>query len=273
MTRTRWLIVCGLLLGGVSAGCQPPEKNYRNLVITGSTGMEPLIIEIGKRFEGEHPDVHVDVQGGGSPRGVSDARKGLADIGMVARALNPDEAGLYAIPIARDGVCFIVHRTNLVKTLTDDQIVRMYTRTVSNWKQVEGPDLPITLVHMAEKRDILELFLDHFKLRTTQIRADAIVQDSDQAIQAVTTRPGAIAYVSCSRGEAIGENVPVRVLPSAGITPTKEHVRDGTYPLSRPLNLVTRDAPKGLTGEFIDYARSDAVAGLIEKYHFVRLSK
>ncbi len=245
----------------------------RNLVLTGSTAMMPLVREIGTRFEAAHPDVHVDVQADGSTRGVADTRLGLADIGMVARALKPDESSLHATPIARDGVCFIVHRTNPVKMLTDDQIVGMYTRSVPNWKKVGGADLPITLVNMVDGRALLDLFLDHFKLKSTQIRADAIVKDSDQGIESVSSRPGAIAYVSCSRAEAVGENIPIRVLPSGGITPTTAHVRDGTYPLSRPLNLVTRDAPKGLAQEFIDFASSDAVADLIEKYHYVRLEK
>ena len=271
MTRTRWLLIGGLLLSGMSAGCRPAVRNVRNLVLTGSGGMTPLLREIGQRFESSHADVHVDVQAVGSTRGVTDARQGLADIGMVARLLKPNESSLHATPIARDGVCFLVHRTNPVAKLTDEQIVRMYTRGVTNWKVLGGADLPITLVHMKENNALLELFLDHFKLRSTQIRADALVSDSEQGIQAVTERPGAIGYVSCSRAQSIGENVPVRVLPSEGIEPTPANVRDGTYPLSRPLNLVTREEPRGLTKEFIDFARSNAVVDLIEKYHFVTL--
>jgi phosphate transport system substrate-binding protein len=245
----------------------------RNLVLTGSGGMAPMMLEMGKRFEAAHPDVRVDVQSGGSTRGVTDARQGLADVGMVARDLKPDETSLHATPIARDGVCIIVHGTNTVKTLTDDQIVRMYTRSVANWKQVGGPDLPITLVHMEDGRALLELFLDYFKLKSTQVRADALVKDSEQAIQAVIGRPGAIAYVSCGQIEAAGPSIPIRVLPFGGKMPTTDAVRDGTYPLSRPLNLVTRDTSDGLAKEFIDFARSNTVTDLIQKYHFVPLEK
>ncbi|HEY7159124.1 MAG TPA: phosphate ABC transporter substrate-binding protein [Gemmataceae bacterium] len=273
MTRMRCLIVCGLLLASGGPGCRPPERNVRNLVLTGSPGMTPLLREIGKRFEESHADVHVDVQTRGSTTGAVDARQGLADIGMVARVLKPDESTLHAIPIARDGVCFVVHRSNPVASLRDDQIVNMYTRGVSNWKEVGGPDRPITLIHMADGGSIAELFLDHLKLKSTQIRADAIVQSSEQGVQAVAERPGAIGYVSCSHVKGVGEKVPIRTLPSGGIEPTAEHVHDGTYPLSRPLNLVTRDEPKGLAKEFIDFARSNAAVDLIEKYHYVPLEK
>jgi phosphate transport system substrate-binding protein len=273
MMPTRWLLVCGVLVGCTCAGCRPPEQKVRNLVLTGSSGMLPLLRDIGKRFESEHAGVRVDVQASGSTRGVSDVRQGLADIGMVARTLKPDEAMLHATPIALDAVCIIVNRANPVQALSDDQIVRMYTRGVSNWKEVGGPDLPIVLVHMTDGRALLDLFLDHFKLRSTQIRADALIQDSEQGLQAVASRPGAIAYVSCSRAEAAGENMPIHRLPSGDITPTTEHVREGTYPLSRPLQLVTREIPKGLAAEFIDFARSNAVLDLIQEHHFVSLEK
>lgn len=273
MRRLRDWTVCGLLLASACAGCQPPERKVRNLVVTGSTGMAPLLRDIGKRFEESHADVRVDVQADGSAHGISDTRQGLADIGMVARSLKPEEATLHAVPIARDAVCIIVHRSNPIKGLSDEQIVRLYTRGASNWKEVGGVDLPIVLIHMADGRALLELFLDHFKLRSTQIRADAVIADSEQGVQAVASRPGAIAYVSCSQAAAVGENIPIRMLPSGGIPWSTEHVRDGTYPLSRPLQLVTRDKPKGLTGEFIDFARSNAVLDLIQKYHFVTLEK
>jgi len=105
MTRTQWSMACGLLLASVCSGCRPPERNVRNLVLTGSGGMAPMLLEMGKRFQESHPDVRVDVQGGGSTRGVNDTRQGLADIGMVARDLKPDETSLHAMPIARDGMC------------------------------------------------------------------------------------------------------------------------------------------------------------------------
>jgi phosphate transport system substrate-binding protein len=273
MTPTRWFVTSGFLLAGLCAGCRPREQNLRNLVLTGSSGMVPLLRDIGKRFESDHPGVRVDVQGSTSTRGITDTRQGLADIGMVARSLKPDEAILNATPIALDAMCIVVNRTNPVESLTDDQIVKIYTRGVSNWKAVGGPDLPIVLVHMADGRALLDLFLDYFKLRSTQIRADALIQESEQGIQAVASRPGAIAYVSCGRAESVHDNIPIRALPSGGVPPSIDRIRDGTYPLSRPLQLVTREKPQGLAAEFIDFARSNAVLDLVQKHHFVTLQK
>ncbi len=64
-----------------------PER----LLTTGASTMGPLVAEIAKRFEQQHPGVRIDVQTGGSSRGVADARSGLAGIGMGSPGLNPDE--------------------------------------------------------------------------------------------------------------------------------------------------------------------------------------
>ncbi|WP_256678074.1 substrate-binding domain-containing protein [Fischerella major] len=70
---------------------------------------------MGKRFESEHPGVRIDVQSGGSSRGISDARQGVADIGMVSRAFKPEQKDLKAFSIARDGVMMILH--NVISTV------------------------------------------------------------------------------------------------------------------------------------------------------------
>ena len=82
------------------------------LIVTGSSTIAPLAGEIAKRFEQEHPGTRIDVQSGGSSRGIADVRRGMADIGMVSRQLNPDENDLVGYPIARDGVAVILHRDN-----------------------------------------------------------------------------------------------------------------------------------------------------------------
>ncbi|HLA61548.1 MAG TPA: substrate-binding domain-containing protein, partial [Nitrospiraceae bacterium] len=137
-----------------SAGAQETTADQLTgkLVITGASTLAPLIAEIGKRFESLYPAVRVDVQSGGSSRGVADARQGLADIGMVSRAMKEDEQDLSAFPVARDGVCPILHQANPVQALTDEQVVAIYTGTITNWKAVGGTDAPITVVNKAEGR-------------------------------------------------------------------------------------------------------------------------
>lgn len=255
------LVACG--------GGGGPEGGGK-VVVTGSSTVAPVVAEIGKRFEAERPGVRVDVQTGGSSRGIADARNGLADIGMASRALDSSESDLQAFPIARDGVCLFVHTENPVAELTDDEIRAIYRGEIERWSEVGGAEAEITVVSKAEGRATLAVFLEYFGLESPEIAADVIVGDNEQAVKTVLGDPNAIAYVSIGTAEyhaAQGEAL--RLLPTGGVAATSAHLADGSFPVSRPLNLVTRDVPEGLVRDFIDYARSPAVHDLVRNLHFV----
>lgn len=246
----------------------------QKVVITGSSTVAPLVAEIAKRFEQRHPGVRVDVQSGGSSRGITDTRSGLADIGMVSRALKPDEADLNAAIIAIDGVGLIVHSSNPVQTLSDAQITGIYTGAISNWKDVGGPDRRITVVNKAEGRSTLELFLHHFKLKNRDIRAQVVIGENQQGIKTVAGNPGAIGYVSIGTAEyEEAQGTPIRQLPMAGVAATVAHVRDGKFPLSRPLNLVVKGNPSPWAKRFIAFAQSKDVHDLVTAQFFVPLAR
>lgn len=244
------------------------------LVLTGSSTVAPLALEIGKRFEKQNPGVRIDVQSGGSSRGVADARSGLADIGMVSRALKPEENDLVAHTIAMDGIGIILHRDNPASSLSDEQIKAIYTGQITNWKAIGGKDLPITVVNKAEGRSTLELFLHHFALKNSEIKAHVVIGDNQQGIKTVAGNPAAIGYVSIGAAEyEAAQGTPIKLLPMEGVAATVANVRDGRFPLSRPLNLVTKGEATGLAKRFIDFARSGAVNDLVESQFFVPLAR
>lgn len=260
---------CGRSPDSASAGSTDLRGK---LVLTGSSTVAPLAAEIGKRFEALHPGVRIDVQTGGSSRGVADARSGVADIGLVSRALKPEESDLQAHTIARDGIALIVHASNPVAALSDDQVRAIYRGEVRNWKDAGGPDRAITVVNKAEGRSTLELFLHHYALKSEQIKPSVVIGDNEQGIKTVAGNPGAIGYVSVGTAEyAATHDVPIRPLPLEGITASVASVRQQRFPLSRPLNLVTRGPPTALAKTFIEYAQSPAVHDLVEGLYFVAL--
>lgn len=269
------LSMAGLMCVAPSAGAQgtAADQLTGKLVITGASTLAPLIAEIGKRFESLYPAARIDVQSGGSSRGVADARQGLADIGMVSRAMKEEERDLSAFPVARDGVCPILHQENPVQALTDEQIVAIYTGTITNWKAVGGTDAPITVVNKAEGRSTLEVFLHYFKLKNVDVKAQVVIGDNEQGVKTVAGNRNAIGYVSIGTAEYDADHgVPIKLLPIGGVAASTESVRKGSFPLSRPLHLVTRAAPSGLAKAFIEYAQSKAVYDLIKQQYFVPLA-
>lgn len=254
----------GLLLsGGASSAAE-------RLVITGSSTIAPLIAEIAKRFEKQHPDVRIDVQTGGSHRGLNDARRGLADIGMVSRALKDEERDVTPIVLAYDGVTVIVHKDNPIPELSNSQIVDIYTGKIENWSALGGPDKDIVVVNKAEGRSTLESFVEYFGLQTKDIKADMVVGDNEQGIKAVSGSPYAIGYVSIGNAEYdASEGVPIKLLPLEGVPANRETVASQTFPIVRPLLLVVAKEPTGLVKDFIQYATSHEVRDTVESFYYV----
>ena len=267
------LSMVGFIGISVSAGAQgsTADQLTGKLVITGSSTIAPLVSEIGKRFESLHPGVRVDVQTGGSSRGIVDAREALADIGMSSRALKEQEKdGLVSSILARDGVCFLVHKDNPIKELSDQQIREIFTGKLANWKQVGGRDAPITVINRADGRSELELFSHYFQVKPTDIKAHLIAGDNEQGIKTLAGNPNAIIYMSVGTSEYdAAQGVPLKLLPLNGVVATTENVRNGTFPFSRPLVLITKPDPKPLAKEFIDFALSSKVHDLIQELSFV----
>jgi phosphate transport system substrate-binding protein len=266
-----------LLLIGIAWGyfkTNPEQQKdpikVETLVLTGSSTVAPLAAEIGKRFESLHPGVRIDVQSGGSSRGINDARSGLADIGMVSRALKADEADINSFTIAMDGIGIILNRANPVTTLDKQQIIGIYTGKIVNWREVGSNDAPITVVNKAEGRSTLELFLHFFGLQNTEVKAHVVIGDNQQGIKTVAGNPDAIGYVSVGSAEyEANHDVPIKLLPLEAIEASIENVRNLTFPLSRPLNLVTRTEPSGIAKAFIEFARSAQVDDIIAAQYFV----
>jgi phosphate transport system substrate-binding protein len=270
--RRAGVLVAMALAFGASGGCGGSSGSGADtLVLTGSSTIAPLVAELAQRYEGAHPGVRIDVQTGGSSRGIQDVRNGLADIGMVSRALEGEEERLHVHPIARDGVAIILNARNPVWALGEAQVAAIYRGEIESWAEVGGRDAPIVVVHKAEGRATLEVFLAHFGLDHREIRPDVIVGENAQATKTVAANADAVGYVSIgSAAVDIEHGVPIKLLEVGGVPATLGSVRRGAYPITRPLYLVTREPAHGLARAFIDYARSPAAAPTFEAQAFVQ---
>ncbi len=264
-------IACGMIaLSAASGAVHAVER----LMVTGSSTIAPIALEIAKRFEADRPDVQIDVQTGGSWRGIHDARKGLADVGMVSRRLSLAEKDLLSHTIALDAVTMITHTDNPVLGLDRSQIIDIYTDKIDDWSQLVDFKGPIVVVNKAEGRSTLEVFLKYTDLPSTSVKPDIIIGDNEQAIKTVVANPLAIAYVSVGASTYHMENgLPLRMVAVDGIVPNAHSLAAGKLPMTRELNLVTAGEPNGLAAEFIAFAQSSAVADILEAFYVLPPAK
>jgi len=130
------------------------------------------------------------------------------------------------------------------------------------------------VVNKAEGRGTLDLFLHYFHITNQQVRADVIIGDNEQGIKTVAGNPNAIGYVSIGTAEYDATHgTSIKLLAAGNVAASIENVRNGTFPLVRTLNLLTREPPAGRIKEFIEFARSPQVAEIVKAQYFVPLEK
>jgi len=272
MNALKQYLLVSLLLAQLAAGetaAQSTQLSTR-LLLTGSTTMAPLMAEVAKRFQALHPRVQIEVQMGGSGRGIGDARSGKADIGMVSRTLDETERDLHSISIARDGVAVIVHKENPIVSLGDRQLLDIYSGKIANWRQVGGRDTPLHALAGPPEGGSSELLSHYLRLPYERITAQRQIGPNAERIAAVAADPRAIIWVSVGEAERKArDGVPIKLLAVGGVAGSSRTVRNGNYPISRPLLLVTRGTPTGAARAFIEFCVSSQVTDLVLAFDFV----
>jgi phosphate transport system substrate-binding protein len=221
-----------------------------SIIIAGSTSIQPFAEHWAEAYMDSHKGVKIDVQGGGSTAGVKAVTDGAAQIGNCSRELHPDEAAkVHQTVVARDGLTIIVHPSNGVGDLSVEQVKKIYTGEVSNWKDVGGADAKINVVTRETGSGARGAFEELVLGKGVQIMAAALVQDSQGAVrQMVSSDPNAIGYVSHG---VVDQSV--KPLKIAGVEPSMATIMDKSYPLVRPFLMLTKGEPTGVTKEFLDW--------------------
>ena len=230
------------------AGCA--KKDASPVTTDGSTSMEKVIGTLGEAFkEKEGIDVTYNPTGSGS--GIQAVSEGRCDIGLSSRALKDDEkAALTETTVALDGIAMIVNPENPVSDLTVEQIADIYTGKITNWSEVGGNDAAIVLIG----REAGSGTRDGFESITGTKDACQYRQEltsTGDVITAVAQNPDAIGYASLA---SVKDSV--KALKVAGVVPSEETVKDGTYLIQRPFVLVTKEgvALSPVAQAFFDYA-------------------
>jgi len=255
-----------LMLG--LCGCRQAATPPRHVLLSGSRTMMPLMEAIGERFTADNPDVRIDFEPTLSSRGALDTRQGLADVGLLTRSLRPEETGLATCPLGRDGLAFIVHRDNPLVSLTNSQLVGLFARSYMSWQELGGHNRPVVLVGLSDVTAGRTQFLDFLALDPAKAKPDFAFPTSEQVVQAVAARSGAIGYVSYAGSREALADKPVRVLPLAGVLPDPDTISTSKYPFVRPIMLVTRTEMSDLVRRFVEFACSPEQDDLLLRHGF-----
>ena len=272
-------VACGLcaamMLAAVATGCgsgtssaaassesaaASSASGLNGTVATGgSTSMEKVMSALQEAYAEKEPDVTVTYDPTGSGAGITGATDKTLDIGLSSRKLKDGETGVTATTIALDGIAIIVNNANPVQDLTIDQIAKIATGEVTNWKDVGGEDAPIVLIGREAGSGTRDGFESIVGVEDECVYSQELTA-TGAVIAAVASNENAIGYASLSALDDTAKAVTVD-----GVACSEETILDGTYKIQRPFVFVTNNSvePSEAVQAFIDFATSEDAADLI----------
>lgn len=265
------LSVMALFLGSIAA----TNANAKELKWVGCGIVKKAFMnELAEAYE-KKTGTKIVIRGGGSTKGIRAVAAGLADLGGTCR--HKIDVGVEKAAklhhVAWDALVIIVNRDNPIDSITVAQIKDVFAGKIMNWKDLGGQDAAINL------------YVRRGKISGVGLMAREILFDnpvfgfSPDAKIMRSTGPLERAIAKDAQGIGISgissaiRDAGLKMLKVDGVSPTKENIMKGKYPLYRPLYLTTKGEPTGEIKNFIDFAKSDEGQLIISKQGTVNLEE
>ncbi len=261
-----------------------------SIAAVGSTALQPFVDAAAKAYVARCMGAQIAVRGGGSGTGLLGAQRGQATVEMASVAnIQIGASDIFAeeqrsnvqdtkiVPtqltdfqVVVQGFAVVVNPRNPVVSLTQEQLIRIFTGQVTNFRDVGGPDSAISVVNRAAGSGTRSTF-ERYALRGQAASGGREVDGSGDVAKAVSDNAGAISYLALTY---LVSNPNLKTVLFNGRDPSVENMSDDSYPIWSYGHLYTNRMPAGLTQSFLDYLLSDDVqTTLVPQLGYIPVSR
>ena len=281
--KKKWLVllvipVWGLMSCGESKNSNEQSQTKKNITLKGSDTVLPLGQKEAEVYMKKDSTASISVTGGGSGVGLTALLDGTTDVAMASRDLKTEEKlkfndkkkEIEQVVIAYDALSVIVNPANTVNQLTREQVEKIYTGEITNWKEVGGADEKIVAYSRESSSGTFEFFKEQVMEKRNYAATVLSMPATGAIVQSVSQTKGAIGYVGMAYETSGTKNVSISYDGGKTfVAPSIAAAKDKSYPISRPLFYMYDKANKDKVQAFIDYAVSEEGQKIVSETGYV----
>jgi phosphate transport system substrate-binding protein len=233
-----------------------PAPGFADSTISaaGSTALQPLVLAAAQAYQSQHPDVKISVTGGGSRTGLALVSSKSVDLGDSDIPADAGQNGLVDHKVAVVGFAVVVNPATGITNLKKSQIQDIFSGKVTNWKDVGGKDLAITVINRPSSSGTRAVFTKTL-MGNTPISNDTVTEDATgTVVQKVKQTDGAVSYASFSGTHNQSGIVEVSI---DGAKATEDDVQSGKYPFWSYEHIYTNGQPTADQSGFLSFLQSN----------------
>ena len=273
-------VLLGLIMGLVFMNSLAYADDM--IQIKGSDTLINLVQTLAEKYMAQNPGEYIALTGGGSGTGIAALINGKCDIANASRLMKSKEVAravdngvkVNRVVIAMDGLSVITNANNAITKLRIDEIGKIFRGEITNWSEVGGRNMSITLYGRQSNSGTFVFFRDAV-LKGDYSQKMNRMNGNAQIVEAIKQDHSGIGYVGVGYvKEATGLNV-LKVASRAGETYASPlnsaDVKSGKYPIARPLNQYINGTPAGALKDFLEFELSYKGQQIVEDEGFFQI--